>query len=179
MVIILNGPPGSGKDALARMVMPQLQVTQLEFKKPLQEQVRKLIGMSKKEFYSHYEDREWKELKQFNGQSCRDLMIWMSEEVIKPKFGNDFFGKAIASQILPNKNYIFSDGGFKDEVQIVKDHCEAIGQKLVLVHLYRNGTSFEGDSRNYIEDFPEITYKLSNNGALMDAVKVIEGFFLK
>ena len=78
MVIILNGPPGSGKDALSRMIMPQLGVKQLEFKRPLQEMVRKVIGMPKKDFYKLYEDRDWKELKQFNGSSCRDLLIMIS-----------------------------------------------------------------------------------------------------
>lgn len=179
MVIILNGPPGSGKDALSRMIMPQLGVKQLEFKRPLQEMVRKVIGMPKKDFYKLYEDRDWKELKQFNGSSCRDLLIWMSEEVIKPKFGKDYFGRYAATSISSTGNYIFSDGGFKDEIGIIKDHCEAIGQKMVLIHLYRDGTSFSGDSRDYVEDFPEITYKLSNNSSLMDAVRILEGFFLK
>jgi hypothetical protein len=95
-------------------------------------------------------DRDEKEIPrdQLGGRSPRQALIYVSEEVVKPAFGQDYFGRYAAQRLTPGALHIFSDGGFIKEIQPVID---AVGpENLLLVQLHRDGFSFEGDSRRYI-----------------------------
>ena len=79
----------------------------------------------------------------------------MSENIIKPVFGKDAFGKALVSS-LPESGIVFiSDGGFPEEVQPLIDH---VGEdNLLIVRIHKQGATFEGDSRKYLNQdmFPD------------------------
>ena len=66
-----------------------------------------------------------------NGMSPREAMIWLSEEVYKPKFGDDFFGHKAVNNIKEHMgqsgdyfNYIFSDSGFSIEGRVVVEYAK-------------------------------------------------------
>ena len=82
--------------------------------------------------------------------SQRSSLIHMSENIIKPVFGKDAFGKAMVAS-LPEQGIVFiSDGGFSEELLPVIDH---VGQDNVLVvKIHRKGVDFTGDSRAYLDN---------------------------
>lgn len=114
---------------------------------------------------SWMKDLSWYEL---NGKdySKREFLIHMSENVIKPSFGKDAFGKAFVNS-LPEDGIVFvSDSGFPEELQPVIEH---VGEENVLViRIQRESCSFEGDSRDYLtpEMFDDKVqfYQITNNG---------------
>lgn len=158
-IIFLNGPPGSGKDIIARHLYV-LGGRHRKFADPLKQAARGMFGVS---------DALWKVLEKEGSQaeknmpreeffelSWREILIWLSEDCMKPKFGRDIFGE-LASQRLANENFtvrsdvaftVFSDCGFTDEVRVVSERFGP--QNCQVWRIHRPGTSYEGDSRGYI-----------------------------
>jgi hypothetical protein len=167
-IVILNGPPGSGKDAIAKK-MPRY--VQREFKAPLK-WLASIIGkIPEREFDSLYNDRFTKEepMDRLNGMSIRDLMIFVSEDVMKKVHGKAFFGKYAADTIASGADYVFSDGGFPEEIQAVIDATKGT-HEVHVVHLYRSGCTFLGDSRDYVHDLegPYWTHTVFNHEDRLD-----------
>lgn len=151
-IIILNAPPGAGKDTIGSLVKDESPVPLrlLSFKQPMFEIALAMLGPGKyREFLTAYNDREQKEKPHdfLNGMSCRQFMIWISEEVIKPRFGNGYFGKRFAEEAERSDiPVICTDGGFHDEViELIRG-----GHEVKVCRLHREGFTFQGDSRDYI-----------------------------
>jgi len=113
---------------------------------------------------------------EFDGLSMRQALIKVSEEVIKPNFGKDYFGKATAMSIincdaynLDEDIFYITDSGFIEEldrfVDIVEEQTNGCNHVYLLVNLYRDGTSFEkyNDSRSYINTNRIPQYTLHND----------------
>lgn len=171
-IIILNGPPGSGKDTIAELLKG---FVSLEFKAHLHKIAILLSGMTEHDYFILYNNREVKEIPTdlLLGFSPRGFLIHISEVMCKPHFGKNYFGvvatKAIKS-VINTSSVIFSDGGFPNEVNVLS---EVFGKdKVVIVHLYRNGCSFAGDSRDYIleSDTGIKPILVENNGTILDCV---------
>ena len=95
--------------------------------------------------------------------SIREAMIYVSEVLIKPRFGEDYFGK---SRMLSMKNegvYVDGSAAFIDELNPLIDE---LGQEnILLIRVYRDGYTFDGDSRGYIPDgIITNTVDVDNNG---------------
>lgn len=133
-------------------------------------------------------DTWWKDVPLYDIEqellSTRKLLIHMSENVIKPSFGSDAFGKALVSQLPENGIVFISDSGFPEELQPVIDHVGA--DNLLVVRIHRDGCTFEGDSREYLtaemfEDNIKIR-DIYNNGSLdvfKDEVEALVGLWLE
>lgn len=169
--IILNGPPGSGKDAIASM-MPS-SFMHCQFKDELFRQAFELSGVTREEWFRRYKDRKLKEQPwwRLRGKSQREYLIWISEVLTKPYEGVEYYGKKAAefAKAFKYKNIVFSDGGFTDEMPPMQ---EAYGANLFIIHLHRDGCTFEGDSRDYVQGLPN-THVVENNGYLYEAVEKI------
>lgn len=154
-VLILNGPPGCGKDTLQAAMSQRYGIERQSMKAPMFDIAKAILGpVDFKRFMADYDNRSEKENPQdyLQGESPRTFMIWISEHVIKPKFGNQHFGKLASDALKTERNTaIFSDGGFPDEVRRLVDD----GYKVKLVRLHREGFDFGGDSRDYIH-IPEL-----------------------
>ena len=152
-VIILNGPAGCGKDTLARALVEMgFAKGVASFKNPMFNIAMAALGQDAyREFLDGYDDRARKEKPEgfLNGLSRRQFMIAISEQFIKPVFGDDYFGKYLAGN-LPDGDEVFvvSDGGFASEVAPIV----AAGHDVRIVRLHRDGHTFEGDSRGYLYD---------------------------
>lgn len=152
-VIILNGPAGCGKDTLA-MALVEMGFAKgtTSFKNPMFNIALAALGPDTyHEFLDGYDDRARKEKPEdfLNGLSRRQFMIAISEQFIKPVFGDDYFGKYLAEN-LPDGDEVFvvSDGGFASEVAPIV----AAGHDVRIVRLHREGYTFIGDSRGYLYD---------------------------
>ncbi|MFB1731195.1 hypothetical protein ACEY67_20875 [Salmonella enterica subsp. enterica] len=150
-VIILNGPAGCGKDTLARALVEMgFAKGTTSFKNPMFNIALAVLGPEAyHEFLDGYDDRDRKEKPEsfLNGLSRRQFMIAISEQFIKPVFGDDYFGKYLSGN-LPDGDEVFvvSDGGFESEVAPIV----AAGHDVRIVRLHRNGYTFTGDSRGYL-----------------------------
>jgi hypothetical protein len=150
MHIIFNGPPGSGKDEACSFLKTNYGFKHLQFKDQLFLETASHFNVSLDWFMSSYNDRKIKEKPEaeLNGLSRRQALIHVSEDIIKPKFGKDYFGVKTSEKIDLVSSYCFSDGGFVEEVLPV---INTVGhENICIVQLIRNGSSFSFDSRNYI-----------------------------
>lgn len=150
MIILFNGPPGSGKDIAADYFKTK-GFKHLSFKYQLYQETIKYFDCDAKWFMERYNDRSVKEVPtyQLGNMSCREAMIYVSEKRIKPKFGGDYFGKQVANEIDLSKNYAISDGGFVDELIPVIN--KVTSNNFVLVQLTRDGCDYSTDSRRYFD----------------------------
>lgn len=151
-VIILNAPPGAGKDTIANMLYSKCGVMPVSFKRPMFQIAAAMLGEDHELFLAAYDDREQKEKPQdfLGGKSCREFMIWISESVIKPLFGEKHFGKLMSDHLRnceqEGHKFICSDGGFPSEVESLVES----GHEVVLIRMWRDGYNFDNDSRDYI-----------------------------
>ena len=199
MIILFNGPPGSGKDHAADY-FKQHGFKHLSFKYQLFKETIKYFNVEEKWFMDGYNDRSQKEVKSMllGHMSRREAMIYVSEKIIKPRMGLDYFGRLVADEIDLNKDYCISDGGFIDELIPV---VEKVGNdNFVLVQLTREGHDFSSDSRRYFDGnvtkefvlgnetpvekkyvlphkFDVKTYRIHNNSALSDFEEALKEIF--
>ena len=204
-VVIFNGPPGAGKDAACDFYQ-RLGFKHLSFKEELFKETFEFFGVSKDWFMKGYENRSIKEKPvpqlKINGQimSRRDAMIYVSENYIKPKYGNDYFGNQLSLNIKKDDSYCVSDGGFIEELHPV---INTIGvENVVLIQLTRNGCDYSSDSRRYFDGnliqefvighhttikdehvlnhkFPVRMYRIHNNGTIPEFENSLEMIYEK
>lgn len=165
-LIFINGPPRCGKDTAAKFLLHEFMhaphyATLLKFSKPLKDGCRALYDITDEEFREFEQDKEAPRDKLL-GQSWRQAQISMSEEYMKPVFGEDVFGRLLFRRFRasPTGMGIISDSGFEQEaVPLIQaygvDNC-------LIVQLQRDGCTFEGDSRSYWE-LPNVTRVEVNN----------------
>lgn len=109
--------------------------------------------------------------------SSREALIFVSEGVVKPVKGKDYYGKKLVEKIESGSErfYFVSDGGFLEESTMVADK----GYRVIIAQLERSGATFEGDSRKLLnkDDFKEYSNikftQIDNNGTLDDLYNAI------
>ena len=189
MIVIFNGPPASGKDEAASLYKEKYGFGNLSFKYQLFKETIKHFDVDERWFMEGYNDRTQKEKSEFalQGMSRREAMIHVSEDIIKPKKGLDYFGKSVAEEIFEDKNYALADGGFVEELEPIIEKVGA--DNIVIVQLTREGCDYSSDSRKYFngrlinewavgsktaidnayvlkEEMDIKTYRVHNNGSL-------------
>ena len=154
-VVIFNGPPRSGKDTAVNTIWQLLDRSCIHIKMadPITNSVKSLFGIQFADWQHIYNNFKDAPHPQLQGMTPREACIWLSEEVVKPKFGKDFFGRIAARRctdaIDGGYTVLMSDGGFLDEVQCIVDHVGS--EHVVLVHLHRPGFDFANDSRSLLD----------------------------
>lgn len=149
-VIVVNGPPGSGKDEACRF-LKLFGYKHFSFKHHLFRETVKYFNVSLDWFLEGYDNRIVKEAqveKMLGNRTRREALIYVSEEIIKPNYGKDYFGKKSADEMQEYLSYCFSDGGFLEEILPIINKFGV--EKLTLIQLTRQGCDFSSDSRRYI-----------------------------
>ena len=173
MIVIFNGPPASGKDEAATVFKENFGFGNLSFKYQLFKETISHFEVNERWFMDGYNDRAQKEKKEFalNGMSRREAMIHVSENIIKPKKGLDYFGRSVADEIFEGNNYALADGGFVEELEPI---VQKVGKEnVVIVQLTREGHDYSTDSRKYFNGnlIKEYTVNMSTN---IDKVYVLK-----
>lgn len=147
---------------------------------------RDLKEVPQPEFKVRFTGRELTQMQELLGEwftsydvelSIREAMIYVSECIVKPRFGNDYFGRARMTQIRNSSSKLFVDSstGFPDELNPLI-HPMGLGQKnILLLRIHREGCTFEGDSRSYIPDgIIDNTVDVYNNGTELEYFLKVE-----
>lgn len=164
LAVILNGPPGCGKDTIANRLIEEQdkltvtagQLTKRQFKDALYEHTAKHFQVDLDKFIHFASDRDLKDSKSLaglGGRTPRQALIHVSEDIYKPRFGSDYFGKAeadsireLAGRVGGSFTVIYPDGGFASEIPPL----ESVVDFVLIVQLHRDGFDFTGDSRSYL-----------------------------
>lgn len=171
-ILLINGPPSSGKDTLARAIYdyfyenPEQPECHFDrFSMPIKNAFSGMVGAKIDQFGAV---RGWEDIKDtpvdyLNGKSYRQWQIDFSEHFMKPLYGEDCFGRLFCERIERlrdngdlgfNHNYVeeslivVPDSGFQIEVDTIEKLLP--NDEVLLLRLHRNGTSFDNDSRGYV-----------------------------
>ena len=155
-IYLLNGPPGCGKDTLANELQSIIPYSKnIKFSSPLKKAVQGLyLGGSEtlmKELDQPGRKDEPTEL--CLGRSLRQVQISLSEDYMKPQYGQSVFGHLLATNIREEikrgiNTFFVSDSGFVAEAEVI---CNEFGpENVTIIRIHRQGKTFNNDSRGYI-----------------------------
>lgn len=174
-IILINGPPGSGKDTAGHILRRTFNVRLYKMSRPLKEGLREFFGIDPdvmrrsvepykdQVIYAHSVDI-------FNGLSWRQMQISLSETWAKPLLGKDILGRLAVTHLRQPTGLdmtVITDTGFREETLPI---VQAFGvNNILLIQLTRKDCTFEGDSRSYIEldDLGVTTVLLDNRYPLI------------
>lgn len=164
-IILLNGPPGSGKDTIARILLEKYNGINLKYSQPIRNATCAMFGILDSEL--DFRKNQPIDIQKSNYR-IRDFMISIGEDIIKPKLSKDWFAEQLLNSIQTTHSnqdlIIVSDLGFIRELEVVylslKDTYD-----FELWKIYRPGKDFSSDSRTYIE-YPMRTRTISNFGSM-------------
>lgn len=157
-LIIFNGPPSSGKDEACKYIVKtsNRNVKHIMFKQKLVQLTQFIFGVTNEWWEPRYTE-EGKNVKreELNGFSQREALIFVSETVIKPTLGNDYFGKATVKDIVTFLSEVdasvVSDCGFIEEIDVINNEPSIDKEDVLIVRCHRDGYDFSGDSRSYVD----------------------------
>lgn len=186
-IILLNGPPGCGKDTLANLVVKlDREFLKANFAFPLKSVNQTLFSLTDEQVEVLESDRRAKESPQdiLFGKSWREVNILLAEKLIKPEYGKDAFGKLFIKRLkksfprVPKNGFqiVISDCGFSEEIGPL---IETFGvNNIHLVKIQRKGCDYKNDSRNYVDGskLGIQEHYLQNNTKLDDFLR--DGFTL-
>jgi len=165
--ILLNGPPGSGKDTVASHLIPYLKFTHLKFAAPIKRMVAALLQCDQRTL-EQIKDEPNRALRFLNQDMIRDdtprqLLIALSETLLKPRYGNSVFGNLLWTEATKStsKLFVISDCGFQTEVDRLINFAGA--SNCLLVRLHREGKNFDNDSRSFLKSNDVKSYDINNN----------------
>ena len=206
-IILINGPIECGKSKAVEVLKAQYPLMERRCKDKLFELVPIIFNITPKRYWEIYNDRSLKEvplpdfrvtyaaavaLRSVTGEdsihlttdhrysylSVREAMIYVSEVLCKPSFGQDYFGVARADSILEDEIAIDDSTGFAEELPPT---IRKLGQENILLIRVRGRGSYTGDSRNFIPDgIVDNTVDIYNTGTeeayLSKVHHIVKGF---
>ena len=154
-IIFLNGPRHSGKDTAYEFIAKEyLNVRHRKFAGPLKAAAKAMFNLTDPEFKELEATGNKKKIQPnslFFGMSWVEVLIWLSEEVMKPKFGSAIFGGLMLTELAKQtaaRFTVITDSGSEHEALPVINVCGP--ENCHVIRMYRPGYSFAGDSRSYI-----------------------------
>jgi hypothetical protein len=153
-ILFVNGPRQSGKDTAVKFLVREFGCRTYKMAGPMKGAAPELLGISHDDARVYFEDpaAKLRPHKDFFGMSPVQWLIWLSEEVMKPKFGKDYFGRiAVRNLSEPTQSPFtaISDCGFRDEcIPLVRTFGP---RNCHVFQLHRPGKTYDGDSRGYLE----------------------------
>lgn len=172
-IILINGPAQSGKDTTGALVEAFTGAFRTKFAKALKNRAHAMLGLDVP--HDAFEMCKDVQMAEFGSMSPRQFYIWFSEEMVKPIFGDRYFGeitlKEVKEQTDAGRQVVVTDSGFAGEAQPL---IEEYGRDDVeLWKIYRSGKDFQGDSRSYLT-LPVRTYVIDNNGTVAELAATVE-----
>jgi hypothetical protein len=163
-VLVLNGPPGSGKSYLSRLIAYKCPggFTQETTSRPLKEMAHALYGFEFVPFDFFEREKDVPQVYLF-GKTWRQVYQDLSENYLKPIHGKRFFGERLRERLAYRPERAVVDCGFPEEVAPLIDSDMA--EHVDVLRIRRPGKTFEGDTRKYLD-------RMSVQAELLDPSKV-------
>ena len=180
-IILLNGPASCGKDTAARLFLERNPNTfSYKMSRPLKEACHTFLGLNGTleelehlkevpiKFFVKSSYNHWPAMTLVNDHgemTLRQFYIHMSENVIKPLFGENHFGNLAVENIAASNQDVvtISDSGFEPEAMPIIDRYGA--DNVCLIRIHRDGTNFKGDSRGYVSLPVSTILDIENNSS--------------
>lgn len=200
-LVVLNGPKRCGKNTIGKSLVDmnfwfKYDWDECDFKDELISMALIISGVSRVDWEDRYDqqvmegshvddarkyvsvrwmkDVPWDKL---GGYSQRQFLIKLSEEWVKPVFGDQHFGRLLKNELdhvaLDGDIYVNTSGGFNSE--LLPFYADPDWQVL-LVKISRLSCSFDGDSRNYITKNFNKMLVVDNSGDIGSSVSKINEF---
>lgn len=189
-MIVLNGPPRSGKDTFLKLLkavfmddLPTDTFIPFSYKWVLCEGVAQRYNVSPQTIWDLNADttKKDKPKKLFGGKSVRQCLIYESEEVIKKELGEN----GVAIKTFENlKKHVYSlnidlekcvlispDGGFESEMNCAMEFFGLKRSDIMLIQFQRDGCTFDGDSRSFLSN-PDMV--IQNDGDKIELTSHLE-----
>ena len=155
-LILLNGPPGSGKDTAANYLAKAdyFSCKHLKMSEVLYRSVFVDFGLPYNTPLNYFESVKNEPLALFYGKSLRQRLIEKSENWMKPICGQTFYGQQFVKKLYDQINdvdqyYVVSDSGFLSEILPVIKYVPAKNVLQLKIHAEARGCNFDNDSRSY------------------------------
>jgi len=167
-VVLLNGPPRSGKDTAANgLLVARPGSALMRFSAPLKVATHGLFGLPIDP--DRYEDSKDTPSADFMGLTPRGAYIAVSEQAVKRTFGRAFFGRVMVERLrrlTGAEMAVMPDCGFAVETTPV---IQAVGSaNVILIRVHRPGYTFAHDSRSYINLDGVHTVDVHNTGTVAE-----------
>jgi hypothetical protein len=156
-VLLLNGPPRSGKDFGGGALVRDFDGTACvaKFAHVLKERTHAAYGVmhhGRPAPHDWFETQKDSPVGEFLGRTPREAYIAFSEQFMKPLHGDNIFGRLLLADLRqgePHDLIVVTDSGFRSEAEVlVRFYGE---HNVTHVRLHRPGRTFTGDSRTYID----------------------------
>jgi hypothetical protein len=168
-IILFNGPPRCGKSLGAAFVAnfvrdnsDWMKPEVMDFAEPLKKAAHALFcAFHDWGYYDRPDGESQKSLASgdFLGLSPREAYIALSEDFLKPKFGEAVIGYLMRKRICRSKwshVVVIPNSGFIEELAPLVD---LVGQRnIMVIEVHMAGKTFEGDSRGYIGDLVKLRW---------------------
>ena len=153
MIILINGPPSSGKDTAAMFMKKYLLGSVREYKMSttLKSGLQTLLGL---------EQEDWNRMLAYGAKdepqlpldiTPREALIKLSEDYMKVLFGEDIFGHIAVRRLkrmVSADHILITDIGFTYEVIPILE--EFGSKKIRILKLSRPNCNYKKDSRSYL-----------------------------
>ena len=183
-IILLNGPPSSGKDTASKIIRYKCGARKYKMSRPLKIGLCEFFQFDVSHAIDQLEPNKDKQVEplfrtadggQMDVMTWRQVQISLSETWAKPLFGDDIIGRLAVSYLCKPTSFsltVISDCGFRHEmIPLIKQFG---ADNLFLIQLTRDGCTYEGDSRSYVEldDLGVTTVLLDNRYPLKPTDKM-------
>ncbi len=151
MIIILNGPPNSGKDTAAKFITKMVgQTSHAKLSRPLKSAAISIFDLQPKTLKYFNEDSDF-ESAFLLGSTYREVQIEIFK-MLEAKYGPDVLARLFiryAKKNIATRHIVTSDCGRTIEAQALVDHFGRSGVALIVLN--RKGCDFSSDIREYVD----------------------------
>lgn len=170
-IIMINGPLRSGKDTCGKLIK---KITKGEAQvfctiDPVKSAIHTLFDCDPDPNF--FEMTKGYQNEELFRRVPREVYISLTERWLKQEFGTDILGRLLWRKISRYASegsglFCIPGVGQGPEVRVIRSHIRA--EHICLIHLYRGQTSFNGDTRSYIEIDGVTPVRLENYGSVRD-----------
>ena len=152
MIILLNGPPRSGKDTAAEFITLMVgnsKVQHIKMSRPMKAALRLIFGFTMAEVRELEENKDQGNGSEFADLSYREMQIKLFEH-LKETYGPEVLGRIFIrhDRHTMKRHTVVSDAGLSVEIEPI---VEAYPYKEIgLIQIRRPGCNFDDDIREYI-----------------------------
>lgn len=171
LLILLNGPPRSGKDTAATYIAakyddynPKIDRMSLPIKAAFFAMMYDETPEHDDNFYENSKESQIPIFSRKSPTSFRQWQIDFSEKFMKPYYGDEIFARLFLDRLLDTAPLVIvPDCGFSIEVYVL--YNELPPDDILLIQLHRPGCDFTHDSREYVSaPAGNFTFMIDNDG---------------